>query len=333
MNFLILLLFITITTFTNIVKADDVKEYYYFSAETLQEDLSFDPFVQLGGPLGSFGVLGAYGPLGSLGPYSNDSILKAFDWSSFSDYLTKKNGPLSNYGPLGSKGPNILSTNEGYEMLESFNKTAANYLAMGGPLHILGPFGLLGVKGIMGPLGINGATGFKRDRRAGNFIDKAKQSVRTIKLEHLEFDHEQLNSNKDFDLYELYESDFAQNMSGNDTSFGVISSIRYYQEKSFEFNSKDEQLVSIAVVPEYQLDDFKLTLTVENDGETTTIETDSKTLIDFVVIKVKKNTKITATIELAQSWHFLSNKKFRLFVGGSGPVLETEVKGSHQRAY
>lgn len=272
--------------------------------------------------LGYMGPIGPYGPLGMLGPIGSNSwnpsawITAAGSWSAWETSV--KVGGLSADGPLGDKGP--ISRDQ-YFGLENPGKTLfatndfAVHLRAFGIWAALGPISALGALGPLGPLGPLGSHGCKANAN-GEYVCGGKL---TRKVEVTT-----KKGPKTFELFEKYADSFAKKMKDNDSSFMVIGSGNLNE---YSFSSFSEQIISVLVVPEKQLDDFDLELL---DGNKKIVaRSNTPNYIDFIQLRVAKNSKWTARIKLKASYHFLS-KTFRLFVIGSGSeLMASNVAGPH----
>ena len=63
-----------------------------------------------------------------------------------------------------------------------------------------------------------------------------------------------------FELVEMYDEATAKAMQPNDTSFVALGEIEGDEVDSYDAKSMADQFVTIALVPEKQLDDFDLTV-------------------------------------------------------------------------
>eukprot|EP01129_Flabellula_baltica_P017674 TRINITY_DN9878_c0_g1_i1.p1 TRINITY_DN9878_c0_g1~~TRINITY_DN9878_c0_g1_i1.p1 ORF type:complete len:366 (+),score=49.90 TRINITY_DN9878_c0_g1_i1:37-1098(+) len=272
------------------------------------------------GPLGYAGPLGPYGPLGMLGPLNNAQ------WSSWSDMLgdwsdwTKShNSVLGANGPLGESGP-ISDIYYNGELFMS-NDFAVQLRAMGlwAPL---GPLGPLGALGILGPLGVNGAHGYRKNAN-GEYIDKSNSVVRSVDV-WFDADH---TIQRTYDLYEMYQEDFAKKQHDLDTSFMVRGEIESYDEvDQYVITSKHNQIVTLTLVPDYQLDNFDMEL---HDIRGLVTASNSVSLIDWIQIKVPENSKLAIKVTCSHSGHPLRST-YRLFVTGSSQYINmTNIHGDH----
>jgi hypothetical protein len=268
------------------------------------------------GALGSYGPLGAYGPLASLGGIGNNSWNPSqwFDSASVDTTWSMTQGPLSEAGPLGENGP----LSDIYYDGELFaHNDFAQHLRGLGMFSVLGPLGPLGPLGALGPLGPNGAHGFGADRD-GHYFNTEGDLQRKVSVWY-DKGH---TLKREYDLFERYTEAQAKCMTDNDTSFMVEGRISYvdgdYETDAFEFTSATDQLVTIAVVPEKQLDDFDFEITDQHNN--VLLSSDSGDLIDWAQMQVSAGTKLKVKVKLASSGHWLS-KDYRLFVTGAGEQL------------
>jgi hypothetical protein len=102
-------------------------------------------------------------------------------------------------------------------------------------------------------------------------------------------------------------------MPDNDCSWMTHSSnlVLFGDAEEFSFTSREEQYVTILVVPQYQLDDFDLQVTV--DGSTViTSENPGSSFVDWVQVKVRPGAQIVA----------------RTYTASPGPVLRFQRANS-----
>ena len=278
--------------------------------------------------LGHYGPLSAYGPLGTLGPIGDNTWnvsywISAFgDWSDWSD---DSYGALGPDGPLGHNGPVANSQYYGIEdpglTLFQTNDFAVHSRALG-IWSVLGPVGPLGALGPLGPLGPIGAHGYATNSD-GQYIHSG-QVMRTITV-----DYDGNGQTRTYELFEVYDEDFAKTMTDNDTSFMVVGS-NYKSTDSFKFTSHYNQIITILIVPEKELDDFDLYVGLD-DGDTPPVITSNTgyETMDWVQMKVQAGTKMHIAVRNYWSGHFLSST-YRLIVVGSGPdINKTEITGNH----
>ncbi len=272
--------------------------------------------------LGYVGPLGPYGPLGTLGPIGDNSwdpsewISGSVNWDDWVDWMY---GPLGPSGPLGENGPmSDQYYNGNTYVVNDYNAhmRGIGYWNSVGPI---GPLGAVGALGVLGPVGGHGYTADSN----GNYIDSDSNIVRTI---NMQFSSSPVTY-RDYDLYENYDEDFAKSMSDNDTSFMVAGRINDKEIDSFTFTSDLDQVVSIVLMPEKQLDDFDFTLT--DDSGTVIAESDSYYYIDSIQLKVKAGTTLTANVRHSWTGHVLA-KTYRIFVTGSTEYAKgTNIEGHH----
>ncbi|THB66811.1 MAG: hypothetical protein D6B27_06000 [Gammaproteobacteria bacterium] len=275
--------------------------------------------------LGYLGPIGPYGPLGALGPVGNNSWNVSYwmsaigDWSDWSDDMTDHDGPLSESGPLGPNGPlSYQAYNVDLPAINDFGKQ----LQAGGVWSVLGPVGPLGALGPLGPLGPVGAHGYATDYD-GAYIENGEE-VRTVTV-----DYE--GGERDYELFENYDEDYAKSKADNDTSFMVEGYIAwpYWETDSYTFTSGEDQYVTIVLVPEYQLDDFDIV--VKDANGNVIAESNTFEYIDWIQIEnVEAGTELTVEVELSGSWHYAS-KDYRVIVTGSTQYINsTDIAGDHQ---
>ena len=272
--------------------------------------------------LGYYGPMSAYGPLSTLGPIGSNAwnpsywISAWMDWSNWSDDIQ---GPLGYSGPLGENGP----LSEYYSgSIFTTNDFARHSRALGvwTPLGPVGPMGALGALGPLGPVGSHGYT----TNANGQYL-----SGTTVKRSVTMWYNAAQTISRTYDLYENYTESFAKSMTNNDTSFmvhGVSSS--YSDEDVYTFKSAVNQVVTIVVVNEKELDDFDLTIL--NSSNTVIATSDEgRYFVDWVQLKVPANTTIKAKVKLYWSGHYLSSS-YRLYVTGSTQYAnQTEITGNH----
>lgn len=306
------------------------------SVENLSDDLSSvspsvdDPtdaedYLDENSCLGYLGPIGPYGPLGTLGPVGSNSwntsywISAVGDWSDWADDMNDLDGGLSESGPLGPDGP--ISSDAYWTDLPAINDFAKQ-LQGGGVWSVLGPVGPLGALGPLGPLGPVGAHGYSTDYD-GSYIDNSTE-MRTADVAYN-------GGTRTYELFENYTESYAKSKTDNDTSFMTEGYIAYpYSEvDSFTFTSNADQFVTIVLVPEYQLDDFDIT--VKDENGTVIATSNTYNFIDYVQIAdVADGTELTVEVELYDTFHTLT-KDYRLIVTGStGYINSTDITGDHQ---
>lgn len=275
--------------------------------------------------LGGGGPISAFGPLGSLGPvgqniWNPSTWISGMSWDQWSRDLTDLGGPLSTKGPLGPDGP--LSPGAYFRVMPAISDFA-KHLVAGGVWGVLGPVGPLGALGALGPLGPVGAHGFRRDLD-GNFVDGDGKVQRVVTVPWTE------STSREYELFEDYRESFAKTFADHDTSFMVEGVLLPSSETdTFKFTSRYDQFVTIAVVPVFSLDDFDLRVKFGKNS----IVSASHDYIDWIQVFVKADTKMSVSVSLASSGHFLS-KDYRLFVVGSTPWIDaSDVTGDHQIPY
>ncbi len=300
---------------------EDLNESLTSVSPSVDDPTDAEDYLDSSSCLGYNGPVGPYGPLGILGPVGSNTwnvsywMSGAYDWSDWDDEI---DGPLSEAGPLGSSGP--LSDDAYYTDLPAINDFAKQ-LQAGGVWTVLGPVGPLGPLGALGPVGPIGAHGYSTDYD-GSYIENSTE-MRTVDV-----DYE--GSSRTYELYENYTESYAKSKTDNDTSFMVEGYISYpYTETdTYEFESGSAQFVTIAVVGEYTLDDFDLTITDEYGTEIATSNTYDFT--DWVQLEVPANTTLKAEVTLYSTYHIYT-KDYRLFVTGSSEYISTtDITGDHQ---
>jgi len=167
--------------------------------------------------------------------------------------------------------------------------------------------------------------------RYGNWVDGQGQVQRTYTVP---FDDSGSTSNT-FELFEIYEQSYAARFdpASQDTSFGVYGT---YDKTSrskrsvYPMTSQQDQVVTVMVVPVYQLDSFELAIT-DRDGN---VLAASYNLYypPWIQLRVKAGTTMKINILNVFSGHFLS-KDYRLFVVGSTTRFQyTDISGPQQVA-
>jgi len=282
--------------------------------------------------LGHYGPLSAYGPLGTLGPIGKNRwntsywISAVGDWDSWS---ADSYGALGAEGPLGHKGPvadeqYYGEADPGKTLFET-NDFAVHMRALG-LWGVLGPIGPLGALGPLGPLGPIGAHGYTANSD-GAYVHEG-QVVRTVDVEY------GAGETRTYELFEYYDEDQAKDMPDNDTSFMVrgVSSGHRDMDVYF-FTSAVDQIVTVLVVPEKELDDFDLQLSISDDTKPRLVSNTGYATMDWLQVKVTAGTNMAALVSNYWSGHWLSSS-YRLIVVGSGPHLNrTEISGDHVRVW
>ncbi len=290
-------------------------------------------YLESSSALGHYGPLSAYGPLGTLGPVGDNTwnisywISAAGDWS---DWSSDSFGVLGPGGPLGQSGP--VSNQQYYgqadpgQTLFASNDFAVEMRGLG-LWSVLGPIGPLGALGPLGPLGPVGAHGYGSNAN-GEYTHNG-QVVRTIDV-----DYDGQGNTRTYELFEYYrDEDFAKGKRDNDTSFMVRGAIPSRNEPDiYTIRSEYDQLVTLLVVPEKELDDFDLAVGPLSTGPEIITHTGYETM-EWVQMKVKAGTELAVAVSLYWTGHFLSSS-YRLIVVGSGPELnETEITGNHIKVW
>lgn len=172
----------------------------------------------------------------------------------------------------------------------------------------------------MGPLGPVGAHGYKADEN-GNYINN-DEIVRTIEVE---FDN---GLYRTFELYEMYSEYAAKCLVYPDSSYFVLGSISDFGEKdTYPVLSKEDQFVTIVVVPDFDTDSFGIA--VYDTLRNLIASSETKTYINTIQLMVPANFQIHVTVELKSSWQpFVSS--YRLYVTGSLENLnQHNISGDH----
>lgn len=273
-------------------------------------------YLSTGSALGDYGPLGAYGPLGTLGPLGRNTwnpsywISAAGDWSEHVDMI---DGPLGASGPLGPNGP--LGDEAYYETLPAINDWAKQ-LQAGGVWTVLGPLGPLGPLGALGALGPVGAHGYATDD-GGRFVHGAR-IVRTIRTSY---------ADEPFELVEMYDEATAKAVPP-DTSFVALGASSFGSVDVFPAKSLRDQVVTVLVVPEKQLDNFDVV--IRDAAGSVLASSTSRGYIDWIQLQAPAGGRMTLEVSLAASGHWLS-KTYRVYVVGSGSrFYDTDIRGDHQ---
>lgn len=311
--------------------AEDAPRYYYVTASTVAEArpgqasdrAGISAFLQPSGCMGYRGPIGPYGPLGSLGPIGD----RPWNASAYTGHVDRSehrddlSGPLGPFGPLGKDGP----VGDIYADAAVFDLNAFTaQLRGGGLVSVLGPTGPLGAFGPLGPLGPVGAHLHERDRM-GRYLDSSGAVQRSVDVLY----DKDSGETRRYDLVEDYREDFAKKMQDNDTSFMVRGYISGREEDAFSFTSREEQLVSVVVVPEKELDDFDFEI-LDRDDKVICASSQGSS-VDWAELRVPAGQKLKVKVKLHGSAHWLS-KDYRLIVTGSTESLkEPGVTGAHQR--
>jgi hypothetical protein len=210
------------------------------------------------GPLGLNGPLGYAGPLGLGGSLPNrfhghtpyvDNLTYKNNWCNTSDVPSCVYGP---YGPLGESGPlnplwyfiTMYHLGEGvnFEQNYNINLDASGVWGVQGPL---GPTGALGPLGPLGPLSISLQSGVTTTE-SGQY-KYANHVIRSTSPIQYSADG---TKTRVYDLFEVYDREFALSMKDNDCSFGVDSLYREPKAEGdvFTFTSKVSQFLVVNVV-------------------------------------------------------------------------------------
>lgn len=254
--------------------------------------------------LGLAGPLGPYGPLGRLGPAVDTSwsasrwMRAAGEWSGLSAILTELGGPLGEDGPLGPGGP------QG----DAHDRFPSIFLP-GGSHSALGPDGPLGALGPLGPLGPMGAHGFARDRH-GRYLagDRVQRRV-TVPYR---------GGSRTYPLFEVYDADFAEGMTDNDTSFMAVGNLRQGKTSySFPFPANGGQHVQMVLTQHAQLD--RMRLEILDDAGRVIASSGERSQVNRVELWVPARTRLVARVSLVASGHLLPDKPFSLAVVGQKP--------------
>jgi hypothetical protein len=313
-----------------------------------------DFYLQPSSALGPTGPISAWGPLGALGPVGDNAWnpsqyvdlvpnwkLTSAEWWPAGDDKTARcvrskpnDGPLSEAGPLGPCGP---LSKEAYEQTLPGINDFSKQLQAGGVWTVLGPLGPLGPLGVLGPLGPLLGKQFRGSEpdADGNYKDARGNIVRTVDVPYE-------GGKRTYELLEKYTESAAKRLTNNDTSFMVMGSLDSPTEQDeFTFTSREDQFVTVTLVPENALSDFDFEITDANGRTIVKSAEDGRqemffaaitragSYIDFAQIKVATNEKLKARVTAkAVNGAFPT---YRLIVVGSTKTFaSTDIKGPHQ---
>ncbi len=282
--------------------------------------------------LGYWGPLGAYGPLGVLGPIGDNSwnlehwMKELGDWSDHRDDTT---GPLSPLGPLGENGPVSYDQYHGLAdpglTLFSTNDFAVQLRALG-LWTVVGPIGPLGALGPLGPLGPVGAHGYAQNSD-GEYVHNGDVQ-RDITI-----NYNAAGDQRTYELFEKYYEAFAEAKVDNDTSFMVIGESETYEDvDTYSFTSAHDQIVTVLLVPEKELDDFDISLK-KADGTLIERSDVKRTYMEWIQFKAKAGASFKVEVDCYDSAHS-GTSTYRLIVVGSTQYLnQTNIRGDHIGTY
>lgn len=276
--------------------------------------------------LGHYGALSAYGPLGALGPVGSDRwsplywISAVGDWAEWSaDFdVLGPGGPLGHGGPL-AEAQYYGEADPGRALFAS-NDFAVQLRGMG-LWSVLGPIGPLGALGPLGPLGPIGAHGLERG--GGGDYRRGGQVVRTI-----EVDFDDAGARRTYPLFEYYpDGEDVRSGPIQDTSFMTRDALLSRKSPHvYRVRSAVDQIVTVLVVPEKELDDFDLAVAAD---DTRIVANTGYATMDWIQMQVPAGTELEIAVRLYWTGHFLSSS-YRLIVVGSGTALgATNVSGEH----
>jgi hypothetical protein len=134
-------------------------------------------------------------------------------------------------------------------------------------------------------------------------------------------------------------------MTDNDTSFMVQGSIGNSSSEvdAYRFTSREEQWVTVVVVPENGLSDFDLEMTGGNGQRIARSDSDGKqslgffgitrdgNYIDFIQVKVARGEKLEARVS-AKTVNGAFPTYRLVVVGSTKAFASTDIKGPHQVA-
>jgi hypothetical protein len=98
-----------------------------------------------------------------------------------------------------------------------------------------------------------------------------------------------------YDLVEEYQPDYARALTDNDCSWMTHSAglILISDTEQYAFTSAEEQYVTILVVPQYQLDDFDLQVTIDG-AQVITSANPGSSFVDWIQVKVRAGARLVA---------------------------------------
>lgn len=173
----------------------------------------------------------------------------------------------------------------------------------------------------LGPLGPIGAHGYKADKQ-GNYVDGNGQVVRTVSVPY------NGSYSRTFELFESYTQAFAHSFRAQDTSFMVhgVWDPSNSAASVFPLVSKQNQVVTILLVPMYQFDSFQLTLL---QGSTQLVQTYELTFIEWIQFRATAGTTYTIDVDLQYSAQPLPNEYFLYVVGSTSEFQYSDISGPH----
>ncbi|MCM2277368.1 MAG: hypothetical protein NDJ89_04775 [Oligoflexia bacterium] len=281
------------------------------------------------GPLGPFGPLGTLGPLGGFGPrgdWRRGVALPASCGHWCDSIRNSQEGPFSSHGPLGVDGPLGDSYFDGALFAGNAPATELRGLGRWAALGPLGPLGALGPLGPLGPLGIGEL--LETDAH-GNYRDRNGRLVRELRVPY------SARRTRRYELVEVHTESTLRANPATDASFLVIGEISQGErgEDRYAFRSVEEQLVTLALVPEKSLDDFDLLVLDERGNPIAASDHAGMERIEWIQLRAPAGARLQALVRLRGSAQFLSHS-YRLVVTPSTAALNaTPNSGTHVRPW
>jgi hypothetical protein len=98
-----------------------------------------------------------------------------------------------------------------------------------------------------------------------------------------------------YDLVEEYQPDYARALTDNDCSWMTHSAglVLMGDTEQYAFTSTEEQYVTILVVPQYQLDDFDLQVTIDG-AQVIASANPGSSFVDWIQVKVRAGARLVA---------------------------------------
>ena len=250
------------------------------------------------------------GPLG-LNTWNPADMMKVIgNWEQFKKLVMNNtgpldvpNGPMSSEGPLGDSFWTVMPT------INDFTKHMMGH----GIWSVLGPIGPLGALGGLGPLGPVGAHGYGRNDQ-GQYVNSKGQIMRKVMAMY--------TSGKwvEWPLFEFYNASFARlmNYEDADTSFMVKAT----GNATFRATSREQQFVTIAVVPVFYSHVFTIAITEAEHPEHVIASSNSIQFINWIQMHIPKGDfPVSFDIVIQSNSVFTSNpfvsSDYYLYVVGS----------------
>jgi hypothetical protein len=279
------------------------------SIEKNRASLSFTQrmyFNSFNGILTRYGTLGPTGPLQQFGPVGNNfwnasnyiSSGSSQDWSKFSAWLTKNEGPLSGSGVFSDWGAGGKHASD----LLPFFGLDARLLQEGNAAAIAGPLGPHGAYGANGPLGPIGAHGFVADPISGRYLKDGKPLTKI-----------QAGKGNTYQLVEYYSQQQAQTLSKKntlDSSFLMDGKLNGKNAQELNIKAEKDTWLSVLAIPDKTYGNVSVEL-VAKDGTVIALS-ESRSFVNFVQIRVPSNQPFTIRVRSLSST--LEPQNFRLHV-------------------